>query len=160
MKNIIMWFKLLFKLRVWFRRIMELENSKIDIEKRLSDLESIWHNYSNDMEKMVHALNKAEDAKRIAENLGHRLEWIFDKLDVGVDISAYPQHSRDPSYAIIVGRYRFKDYVRCFNIPHDAMEDIINRLREIEKVWGNIRFVDAPPTFAAFLDNELGRKKK
>ena len=79
------------------------------------------------------------------------VQVIKDRTDIHADI-----HYKSNSQVIVCGRYRNKDYVQVYNIRHDDLAGLIDKLRHMEK-YGHMARVDAPPDIKAVFDHEFHR---
>ena len=101
--------------------------------KLVKKLLAIVRNYDNDL-KLAH--------KRIAD-----LEKVIqDRTNVCLDVGF-----RGANHVIVVGRYKDKDFIQCYDVKESEFSGLIDRLREMNK-YGRVARVDAPPTFSAVFD--------
>jgi hypothetical protein len=63
---------------------------------------------------------------------------------------------KDPSYVIIAGRYKNRDYVQTFRIATNDLEHIIRILHNMENL-GQVKWIDAPPFIKAVVERELNK---
>ena len=105
--------------------------------RRLRTLWRIAKTYDDDRERLLAA------ARQEIQAVG---KLIRDRTTLHADISPA---GHDPSFVILVGRYRNRDYVQTFYLPQEdfgAMVDQCGRLSRTLGRWGR---VDAPPVFHA-----------
>lgn len=77
---------------------------------------------------------------------------IKDRTEISFDIS---HTTRDVSYAIMVGRYRDRDFVQTFSLGPSDFRQVIDWFRSLER-HAAIRVVDAPPVFKSVFKRESG----
>lgn len=87
----------------------------------------------------------------VESSLAKYKRFVEEHHAVGVDVSPT---GHDPTYAIIVGKYRNHDFVHCYRMHHDNLKDLVPHLRELDKRFGNLR-IDAPPSIRGFFEHEL-----
>ena len=66
-------------------------------------------------------------------------------------------HYRGTSWVFVMGRYKNKDYVECFNIQSNNLEEIIRILLSDRMKNG---YLDAPPEFRGFINRETRCKNE
>lgn len=77
---------------------------------------------------------------------------IRDRTEVHLDIAA--NRERGQNTVILVGRYKNRDYVQCYQVNEHHFRDFLEHLQDVQR-YGEIRYVDAPPAFKAIINKEL-----
>lgn len=71
---------------------------------------------------------------------------IRDRTTLHADIS---MTGRDPSFVILVGRYRNRDYVQTFYLPDEDFGGLVAQCVHMSRKLGRWGRLDAPPMFTA-----------
>ena len=72
--------------------------------------------------------NRSSDISLVKGYLNDFQAQLNEHTVVHADI-----HYKQPSQVIVIGRYRNNDYVRVFNLEHNGFEDLVDKLREMER---------------------------
>jgi len=89
-----------------------------------------------------------EDARSIA--IGAE-KVIRERTDLHVDV-----HNRGKSYAILIGEYRGKDYIKAFHVPHESIPELIGQMRNLER-YATTRRVDCHPGLDVVFRHEFNK---
>lgn len=81
---------------------------------------------------------------------GHH--WVKQLTTIGVDIGFHP--GGDNNWAIMVGKYKGRDYVQTFAMNGEDFRHVLDQLKALSK-HGMVRMVDAPPGFKAVIESTL-----
>ena len=71
---------------------------------------------------------------------------IRDRTTLHADISPT---KHDPSFVILVGRYRNRDYVQTFYLPQEDFSGMVEQCARMSRQLGRWGRTDAPPIFQA-----------
>ena len=77
---------------------------------------------------------------------------IRDRTTLHADIS---MTGRDPSFVILVGRYRNRDYVQTFYLPSEDFGGLVDQCVHMSRKLGRWGRLDAPPIFHAAFEREF-----
>ena len=89
------------------------------------------------------------DLKETREKIKEMEKIIGDRTTISADLGF-----RDPSYVIVVGRYRHVDYVQVFQLETNELESVIDILESMRKN-GRLLRIDAPPAMKMIVEREL-----
>jgi hypothetical protein len=103
----------------------------------LRKLLAIVRKYDNDYAQLQQRLQSVENL-------------IRERTDIHADIGF---NARD-NFAIVVGRYKDRDYIQVHALPSDTFQILVEMLRKEQK-HARLRIVDAPPAFSACIKNDL-----
>jgi hypothetical protein len=76
---------------------------------------------------------------------------IKERTEYHLDVHHYAKKN---SQVILIGKYHNRDFVKCYNIPDQDLNSLIDHCRKLEK-YANIKRVDAMPEFTACIKNEF-----
>lgn len=86
-------------------------------------------------------INTAEtDQARSEAKVNKAVSYLRKQTNISV-IGGY--HKSHKSQIIVTGQYCNKDYVEIFNVPHDAIPQMIEQLRDLRDT-GTINRIDVP----------------
>jgi len=105
--------------------------------KWFKKLRTIVVNYDRDRERLYSQIKRAE-------------KLIIDRTEIHADIHF---KNKSKNTAIMIGRYRGRDYVQTFDMDQHDFESIIGWLRNL-KQQGYVRYIDAPPVMDIVIDKE------
>lgn len=90
-----------------------------------------------------------DDRARLRSEIRAGVDLIQDRTTLHADISP---SKHDPSFVILVGRYRDRDYVQTFSLRSDDFQELAESCRALSREgrWGRI---DAPPVFRAVIES-------
>lgn len=132
---------------------------------RIQKLLSIAKTYDEDLaalaSEMQQSISKIEHNRDIAilkseireyvSRIKYSEDLIRERTDIAVDISP---SRHDPTYVVLIGRYKNRDYVQAFAIRNDDLSNLIEQFKCME-TYGELRKCDSPPAFRAVLENEF-----
>jgi len=84
---------------------------------------------------------------RQANELNDLREIIKERTEYHLDVHSYVKHN---SQVILIGKYCKRDFVKCYNIPDQELDFLIDHCIELEK-YSTIGRVDAMPEFSAVI---------
>ena len=76
-------------------------------------------------------------------------QMVQVQTDIAIDV-----HMKSPSYCILIGRYQHTDYVRCFDIPHEMLPQLIKEMTFYSR-RGGVKWIDAHPQIRATILEEF-----
>ena len=105
--------------------------------RRLHTLWQIAKTYEQDKAALLSGVRRE---LRTVEDL------VRDRTTLHADIS---MTGRDPSFVILVGRYRNRDYVQTFHLPSEDFGGLVDKCVHMSRKLGRWGRLDAPPVFHA-----------
>lgn len=105
--------------------------------RRLHTLWQIAKTYEQDKAALLSGVRRE---LRTVEDL------VRDRTTLHADIS---MTGRDPSFVILVGRYRSRDYVQTFHLPSEDFGGLVDQCVHMSRKLGRWGRLDAPPVFHA-----------
>lgn len=63
----------------------------------------------------------------------------INNFEINVDVGL-----KSPSKVIILGKFKGRDYVECFEIQNECLQDVIGLIKDLEKRGGKARLIDSP----------------
>lgn len=91
-----------------------------------------------------------EELDALHSQLAGLRRLVKERTEVSFDIA----HSEgDVSCAIMVGRYRDRDFVQTFNLNHADFKNVVDWTRDLQRS-ARVRRVDAPPVFKSVFERE------
>lgn len=93
-----------------------------------------------------------EELIALSRDIATLRKLIKDRTDISYDIS-YTE--RDASYAIMVGRYKDRDFVQTVSLGPTDFKHVVEWFRNLER-FASVRRVDAPPMFKSVVKRESG----
>lgn len=105
--------------------------------RRLHTLWQIAKTYEQDKAALLSGVRRE---LRTVEDL------VRDRTTLHADIS---MTGRDPSFVILVGRYRNRDYVQTFYLPSADFGGLVDQCIHMSRKLGRWGRLDAPPVFHA-----------
>jgi len=114
--------------------------------RRLHTLWQIAKTYEQDKAALLSGVRRE---LRTVEDL------VRDRTTLHADIS---MTGRDPSFVILVGRYRNRDYVQTFYLPSADFGGLVDQCIHMSRKLGRWGRLDAPPVFHA--EKELPHVKR
>lgn len=67
----------------------------------------------------------------LTANVNETLITFEERLNIHTMIHT-DIHTKQPTQVIVVGYYRGKDYVRCFDVPAESLDELVAILKELE----------------------------
>lgn len=92
--------------------------------------------------KIHHLLNEVSELQKV----------IKERTEYHVDV-----HTRSNSQVILIGRFRNRDFIKCYNIPDKELDFLINHCKELEK-HAQLKGLDAWPTISACIKSNKNFK--
>lgn len=77
---------------------------------------------------------------------------LRDRTEYHLDIHHHVPYN---SQVILIGKYHKMDFVKCYNIPDESFQDIIDHCRKLELTAKHNK-IDAWPAVSACIKNKLG----
>ena len=74
---------------------------------------------------------------RFEREIGFINETLRDAIDVHTDV-----HTQESSFVIVVARWKKTDFVKCYNVGDESVEELVNHLRHVQQ-RGRIGRIDA-----------------
>lgn len=122
------------------------------LKQRLSVLREVVDCYPSERKALEETITRqGHTIKSLTNRLLDVEMQVKSTTDISVDIN--PQGA---NHVIVVGRYKDRDYVQCYDLQATNFADLIRELRAMEKT-GFINVVDAPPRIAATIREGIRR---
>lgn len=138
--------------RTWVRfkllQFLGLTGVLADICKRRDEVEKI---YAEAERRRCEAAQLQADAKELHAQATALMKWVQERTTIDVDVS---MRRGQPNTIILSGLYRDRAYVNVFEIETEDMHDLIRYLKDLQQ-WGQVRHLDAPPTFRALFERDF-----
>ena len=87
------------------------------------------------------------------DNHGNDIMYLKEALHACTEVHLDIHHKDYPTSVIVIGRFRNKDYVRSFNFHTDGMDELLGMMKFLEKKYGRVSHIDAPPMFDACIEH-------
>ena len=137
---------------IWLRlkliQFLGLTGVLADICKRRDEVEKI-HVEADRLR--CEAAQIQADAKELHAQATALVKWVRERTNIDVDVSMRPGQ---PNTIILSGLYRGRAYINVFEIKTEDMYDLIRHLKDLQQ-WGQVRHLDAPPTFHALFERDF-----
>jgi len=97
-------------------------------------------------------INKNESKIHYLTGEINQLRYILkERTEYHLDVHQYTKHN---SQVILIGKFRNNDFVKCYNIPDQEFQDLIQHCRELEK-YSHRGKIDAFPTLSAAIKHTI-----
>lgn len=118
----------------------------------INQAQSKFNDYWVAMIKGIESQHDNLHRRMVVVEEGHH--WVKQLTTIGVDIGFHP--GGDNNWAIMVGKYKGRDYVQTFTMNGEDFRNILDHLKALS-AHGVVRMVDAPPGVKAVIDSGLNR---
>ncbi len=99
----------------------------------------------------VQSIEDTARVTRLSKRIMDTEQVIRERTDLHVDV-----HNRGKSYAILIGEYRGRDYIKAFHVPHNSIPELIGQMRNLER-YATTRRIDCHPFLDVAFEHEFKR---
>jgi hypothetical protein len=131
----------------WFKQLFFIVKNFNSLELARDHQIVNLNNYISGIYKQIAEVKRKSEVAILTAEKAEKL--MRDRTDVSADIH-WTSRNRQLNTIIIVGRYKGRDFVECYNV--DNIEHLVRQLRDMQETHRR-HIVDAPPEFKAWIDN-------